>query len=88
MLEDLRKQNGVGPTKNWYNNLVNARIKTQILIQRLIYHQNKQSWQSNVNGILGEVDKLDLVDIAPVNIPDHISKLFVIHNPGGKWKRN
>ena len=40
-----------------------------------------------MNGVLGEADELDSVAIEPESIPDHISKLFAKHSPGGKRKR-
>ena len=47
----------------------------------------KRKFEGNVNGVLGEVDELDLVAIEPESIPDHISKLFAKHNPAAKRKR-
>ena len=40
-----------------------------------------------VNGVMGEVDELDLFDVEPEEIPGHINKLFAKFNPGGKRKR-
>ena len=40
-----------------------------------------------VNGVMGEVDELDLFDVEPEEISGHINKLFAKFNPGGKRKR-
>ena len=50
-------------------------------------HIKNQKQSENVNGFLGEVDELDLFEIEPDNIPNHISNLFAKFCPGGKRKR-
>ena len=51
------------------------------------FPKKKGKSAENANGVLGEVDELDLVELEPETIPTHINNLFTKFNPGGKRKR-
>jgi hypothetical protein len=47
----------------------------------------RRNYLANTNGVVGEVDELDLAEIEPEGVPEQIQKLFEKNAPGGKRKR-